>query len=234
MWSPHELLAATARALRTEATRLDTEQAVYGLDSYPELALHPLLATGLESGGFRVVREHPYPGEVQRRSKLPERERCDLVVLPAGSRHLLDPVRELKQKDKAAGTLFESLSPGPEDAADPRDAYWIEVKAVGQSTYSQGVPGPNRTYSSELISALTTDLRKLGSEAYVRFGGILLVLFTLDREVADHDLTVALHRAIDRGLSLRSPIIERFEVNDRIGNTLCTLALIEVPARDVS
>ncbi len=228
MWNPHELVAASARALRAEAQRLDAEQAVHGLDSYPELHLHPILAAALNAEGRSVIREHPYPGDVQRRSKLPDRERCDLVVLPEGATRLLDPVRELREQDKAAGTLFQSLVSAPADAADPRDAYWIEVKSVGQYTYTQGVPGQNRAYASELISALTGDLRKLAAEPFVRSGAILLVLYTLDREVADHDLTVALHRAIDRGLCFRAPVAERFDLNDRIGNRLCTAALVEV------
>lgn len=231
MWSPHELVAVTRRALESEARRLDREQAVHGLDSYAELALHPLLASAFEHERFGVIREHPYPGEVQRRAKLTERERCDLVLLPDRMKRLLDPVRELKERDRAAGTLFESSLATSPDAADPRDAYWIEIKIVGQYAYTLGVPGPNRSYSSELVSALTTDLKKLGAEPYIRFGGIMLVLFTQGREVADHDLAIALHRAVDRGLPLRSPVSEHFEINDRIGNQLCTIALIEVPVR---
>jgi hypothetical protein len=61
----------------------------------------------------------------------------------------------------------------------------------------------------------------------VRFGGALLVLFTQDEATAKHDLPVAMHRVLDKGFSLRNPIIESFAITDRVGNGCCTLALVQ-------
>lgn len=227
MWDPVQLLASAGTALQSVATSLEREQAVHGLDSLTEVSLHPLLAHGFTEAGWFAIREALYPGEVARRLKRSFRERCDIVLLPTPCRRLVDPVAELMTNDRAAGTLFEKQTPPPPAGAACSECYWMEVKGVGQYTYTQGVPGPNRTWASELVGGMYRDLRKLGADRHIRHGGLLLVLFTETSEVADHDLGVALHRAMDRGVAMRSPRIERFEIANRVGNGTCTLALIE-------
>lgn len=229
MWDAAELVAAARDTLREESERSIAEQAIHGIDALSEVALHPLLAAGFAARGWGVAREQPYPGEVSRRAKRPQRERCDLVLLPPGCTALADPVVQLLEADKAAATLFAGLA-GTAVGAAPGDAFWIEVKAVGQYTYTLGVPGPNRTYAGELTRSLTGDLAKLSRERLLRAGGLLLVLFTADEATAEHDVGVALHRALDRRVEFRTPRVERFALPDRIGNGVCTVALFEVRA----
>ncbi len=229
IWSASELLASAAHGLRRADAALRREQAVHGIDALGEVQLHPFLASGLRDSGLGVLREHPYPGVVSRRPQRHERSRCDLVILPRPGLKLRDPVEELVQADAKSATLFAHLRELPEpNAIGSRDAYWIEIKSVGQSTYTQGVPGPNRAYSSEITRAHTDDLAKLAQEALIERGALLVVLFTHDQETANHDLRIAAARAIDQGLPLRSPETTSFEIPDRIGNQWCTLSLIEI------
>jgi len=227
VWDAQRLVEIVADGLADASRRSRLEQAVRGIDACSEVDLHPLLAASLEQAGFGVLREHPYPGDVARRRKRPERERCDLVLTAQCGLGVADPVAELLQKDRAAGTLFEHAAAEPDRAGltAPEDAFWMEVKAVGQFTYTQGVPGPNAAYSSELTGALTMDLAKLSREPAVRWGGLLLVMFTDEQRTAEHDLNVALHRALDKGVQMRPPRSAGFEIPDRIGNRWCEVAL---------
>ncbi|MCH7792057.1 MAG: hypothetical protein IID31_07245 [Planctomycetes bacterium] len=45
-----------------------------------------------------------------------------------------------------------------------------------------------------------------------------------------HDLAVTVHRMLDRDLPIASPSVESFPINDRIGNTVCTAALMPLRA----
>lgn len=166
-----------------------------------------------------------------------DRLRCDLVLTPRPGDVLGDPVKhERAKRDHARelrGTLFESLHPpAPEPAKanplPPEDAFWLEVKAVAQFDLSSGAPGFNRTYASSLTRSLATDLRKLSDDARIIRGASLLVLFTLDRETSDHDIPIALHRCLDRGLDVAAPEIRRFPILDRLGNALCTTCLVAI------
>lgn len=229
-WVAGDVLGACRRALEARAAALAEERAVHGIDALSEVALHPILADGLRAAGWGVVREACYPGDVASRPWRAERERCDLVVLPDAGSTLADPVRTLREADRVRGTLFESLCAVGVDGVPPEDAYWIEVKVVAQHAYTHGVPGPNTAYAGELTRAFTQDLAKLSREPRVARGGVLLVHFTSDDRTADHDLAVALHRAVDRGLAFRSPVTERFGVRDHAGNAVCTVALTEIVA----
>jgi len=228
MWNADELLNDIRDGLRDHAGGLDREQAVHGLDALSELELHPVIARSLARHGSVVLREQPYPGDVHRRAKQPERERCDLVLLPPGAERLLDPVRELLARDAASGTLFASVEPLPDPGAvAPDAALWIEIKSVGQYAHSLGVPGQNRTYTSELIGGITADLRKLAAEPMITAGALVLVLFTADETIAEHDLAAAVHRAIDRGVGVRSIRRVSFGITERIGNLVCSVAWLE-------
>jgi hypothetical protein len=227
MWDMDTLCRTAAETLQEAGDQLDLEGAVRGLDAVDELALHPLLADALLRCGFGVERERPYPGDVHARRRHSQRERCDLVVLPSPMHFLLDPVAELLATDAARGTLFADVEPEPDTlGVAAANACWIEVKVVGQFCFRDGVPGPNSAYSSELTAALTDDLAKLSRDALLRHSAVLLVLFTESVDVAEHDVTVALHRAIDRGVPLRSPTAHRFAVQDRIGNRVCSVVLV--------
>lgn len=229
MWDLHEILRTARQGLEEFSRASVVEQAVHGLDYLTEVRAHPILSKAFLASGLGVIREHPYPGIATKRPKFAERQRCDLVLLPRQGQVLLDPVTELLQQDKLAGTLFESLAAAPTVAPDTlrsEEAFWLEVKVVGQYCYTQGVPGPNRAYGSELTGSLYTDLAKINADEALRWSALLLILYTDSEATASHDLTVALHRALDKGHKFRSPLTETFAIPDRIGNSHCTVALL--------
>ncbi|MHC4109402.1 MAG: hypothetical protein ACYS0D_15365 [Planctomycetota bacterium] len=195
-------------ALATEARRLDAEQAVRGLDALDELLLHPILARGLESH-FGVFSEERYPADRTKRDQS-EGERCDLVLTPDG--------RDLAQPDRAP-TLFDAPDPVGLD-----EAYWLEVKTVCQFA----LEGPNAGYASALMAAVREDVAKLAHDPGIRHAGLLVIIFAADEQVAAHDLDVAMHRALDRGLPLGAPYRRSFDITDRHGNRTCMAALIPV------
>lgn len=227
VWSPDDLLDAARLALLAEEGRRDAEQAVYGVDSLREIDLHPILAAGFAAHGLGVLREHPYPGLAARRPAKSHRDRCDLVLLPRAGLRLLDPTAALRARELGEGTLFEHAAPPAADLASPAEAYWLEVKAVGQFEFVHGVPSPNHAYAGALNAAITGDLAKIAGQEAIRRAGLLLILFTAAADVATHDLGVALHRAIDRGVRFREPRLAMFPIRDRIGNAACTLALLD-------
>jgi hypothetical protein len=166
-----------------------------------------------------------------------DRMRCDLVLSPSSGQTLQDALleekRERTRKAEARGTLFERLAadapPSPTRnpaVVPPEEAYWLEVKSVAQFDLSSGVPGFARAYASSLVKSLTGDLFKLAEDPRIQLGGVLLVLFTLDRATADHDLPLAIHKCLDKDLPIASPEIRRVQITDRLGNGLCTLCLI--------
>jgi hypothetical protein len=230
MWRCEDLAEAAAGALKARAAELDLEQSVRGIDALTEVELHPLLRAGLESAGFAALAEQPYPGEPALRPQHRDRERCDLVLLPAGSesRSLADPVLQIHEQDRAAQTLFASLAPAPPPGVDPSDAFWLEVKAVGQFSFCNGIPGPNATYASELVRGPALDAAKLSRDRMIEHSGILLIHFTDDERTAAHDLGVMVHRCLDRDLSICEPVSIRFPITDRIGNRVCSVSLIRV------
>jgi hypothetical protein len=249
MWRPEQIADVAADGLRAHAAALDLEQAVRGIDSLSEVEFHPLLAGALAAAGWGVWCERGYPGKVGgagKRPKRAERERCDLVLTEGGA-GLVDPVVEAKAGDEIEGTLFADALRGtgfqPVTSAHglegratgagtprltlPEDAFWLEVKLVGQFCYTGGVPGPNRAYASELTRLPAGDIVKLARDGVIRDAGLLLILFTADRDTADHDLGVFVNRCLDRGLPVQSPSVARFGITDRIGNSLCTVALVK-------
>jgi len=232
MWSPDELLTIASRGLQEAARRLDAEQAVRGIDALAEVELHPILSEVFVDHGLGVVREQPLPGEPETRPEDRQRERCDLVLLPAPDLRLADPLRRVRERDRAEGTLFESVErrrPDEEREIPVADAYWLELKVVGQFVVVDAYAQPNRAYAGELVNAVAQDVRKLSRDPHIDLGAVLVVLFTVDEPVAAHDLQLALHRCLDRDVPLGLPHLDGFPIADRIGNAWCQLALI--PAR---
>lgn len=266
MWLADEFADAAAETLSAHARALDDEQAVRGLDALDELAFHPLLAEAFATPEHACIREVLYPSEPDPRSKIErmdtdalraiadpltgeividtadparsERQRCDLVVLPAGARGLVDGIvtrkRAKAERARIAGTLFEALAanvPEPEPdptLAHPREALWLEVKVIGQSCYTHGVGGPNRAYAAELTRNTIADLRKLIRDPLIEHAALLLVLFTHDDETAQHDLAAFMHRCLDKGLCVSAPIVRSFDLADRIGNRRASVAVVRV------
>lgn len=230
MWSVDEILRHCARSLTEQASRADAEQAVRGIDALAELDIHPILQNGLEAAGFGLWPEHPYPGQPQNRPQHRERERCDLVLVEEPGLALADPLAAVLERDQLEQTLFAGLADERPNAraVGPDDAFWLEVKVVGQYSFVENVPGPNRSYSSQLVQGPATDIAKLARDEMICHGAVLLVLFTESEEVAKHDLNAMVHRCLDKDLPVSAPIVEHFEITDRIGNRCCSVALIRV------
>jgi hypothetical protein len=232
MWDLAHLVGIVRDTLAMAERESGAQHAVRGLDGLDELAFHPVIAAGLRSAGYGVVREQGFPGEPHKRPADRERERCDLVLLEDPLATLADPVMRLREEDSAVGTLFErhELQRGPDDRVVPTtDAFWLEIKSVGQFVIIDGYAQPNRSYSSSLVGAIAQDVRKIARDEHIDHGGVLLILFTADEATARHDLDQALHRCLDRNVPLGHPEVESFPIADRIGNASCLVALI--PAR---
>lgn len=208
MWSIANLATVLEAGLVHEASRLDVEQAVYGLDARGELALQSQLGQVLQDAGYGVHREERYPAYRKCRRES-EGERCDLVLTPMG--------RPLAMPEELP-TLFD-----PIDAVSLADAFWMEVKVVAQFT----TRGPNRRYSS-LFGAVRRDIAKLSKEPGIAHAALLILLFVQDERVADHDLEVWKTQCADRGHRLGPAALRGVSVGDRLGNALCKLALYPV------
>ncbi|MGD9789319.1 MAG: hypothetical protein AB7Q00_06435 [Phycisphaerales bacterium] len=246
MWSTQHVLDLCARALIAREDLLRREQAVYGLDALDELKIHEILAAAITTEGLGVLREQPFPGKPGSRAKRSARERCDLVLTHKPGVVLRDPVAATLERDALVGSLFESTALPPTPGVDPAEAFWLEVKAVGQFCFRAGVPTPNSAYSSEITAAIRDDLLKLSREiehqdnevtqqptrgtrssaSAMTHAGLLLVLFTADEATATHDRVAAMHRAIDLGARLREHASATLPILDRIGNVCCSLTLL--------
>jgi hypothetical protein len=208
-WSIAAIADAIAAGLRRETARLDAEQAVHGIDALDERGLHPLVAKGIQDSGFGVYREERYPADRGHRHASVG-ERCDLVLTPAG--------RPLAAPDEPP-TLFD-----PPDAVPLVDAFWLEIKVVAQFTAA----GPNRRYASQLLGDVRRDVAKLAKDAGIRHAGLVIVLFTAERAVADHDLAAWQTRCEELGLPITRRTMRHTPLSDRLGNTLCTAGLFAV------
>ncbi len=222
-----------AQITRADA-QLTLEQAVHGLDSLDEVALHPVLASGFDPDLYAVFREVPYPGQPKSLPKESERQRCDLVIAHAGATGIADTIHRAKAMQQAAGTLFEpvadTMTVQDESLVAPEDAFWLEVKVIGQYTVVDGYAGPNRRYASA-FGTCRADIRKLAKAGSINRAGLAIVLFAAEQTVSEHDLTVFMHTCLDRELPVRSLSIESTPIVDRIGNACCSVGLIEVQMR---
>ena len=88
------------------------------------------------------------------------------------------PTEEIPE---AAATLFRD-----DHAVSLEDAFWLEVKVVAQFTEE----GANARYSSQLLSTVQDDIAKLSRDRGILHAGLLIVLFTANAEIADHDLGI--------------------------------------------
>lgn len=209
MWNIADIADAIEAGLRERFTQADREQSVYGLDALDEVALHPVLAQALANAGYGVHREQHYPADRARR-KFSEGERCDFVLTPEG--------RALTQPE-SRGTLFD-----PPDSLDVSDAFWLEVKVVAQFT----TEGPNRGYSSQLLSTVGRDVTKLSKDPGICRAGLLIVMFVRDAAVAEHDLGIWQDRCLQRGLPIAAPARRQIPITDRMGNAMCAITVYPV------
>lgn len=212
VWIWEDLADALAEGLRTASAEVELEQAVRGLDSRSELELHPVLHDALRARGYGVTPEVRFPREQLKRRRS-EGSRCDMVLTPGG-----------KQLAEAASQLglFD-----PRDTFPLEDAAWLEVKVVAQHHES----GPHRTYAYALQHPVWKDVNKLAGDPAIRNAAVLLVLFTEDAAVAEHDLGVWASRASLRGLDILPRIVRTVVIGDRLGNRACTIALFPLVKR---
>lgn len=209
MWSTADIADAVGEALHERAREDDLEQAVYGFDALDELGLHPLIHQALRRRDWGVWPEQRYPDDWIKRRRS-EGQRCD-VVLTEGGLPLRDP--------SVPVTLFD-----PEEAAEPSEAYWLEIKTVAQFEKT----GPFPRYASELLAPVAMDLKKIAGDSVIRHGGLLLVLFTQDQRVAEHDLAAWHEHCLKRGYAVGPPATRGFAITDRIGNGWCAAAVFPV------
>ena len=208
-WSPADIADAVEAGLKAQMRADALEQAVYGFDARSELALHPVIHTGLREAGWGVWPEQRYPDD-REKPKRSHGKRCD-VVLTMDGLPLRDPLIK--------GTLFDATP-----AADEAEAYWLEVKTVAQYE----TDGPFAGYSRELLSPVAQDVKKLWMDSGIAAAGLLLVLFNESKEVAVHDLRAWHQRCIQRGFPVGAPAVRGFEIPDRIGNRWCHAAVFGV------
>lgn len=225
MWNAEAIVEIVAAGLFRAATDRDREQAASGLDHLAELALQPLVGGFLRDAGFGVWPEERYPGDRAHRQKSRGR-RCDLVLTP-GDRPLGQAAA-----DPRSGETLESLTGRPGDGIPASeeslqvdgDSFWLEIKTVAQ--FSSG--GPARDYSSRLLGDVAADVGKIASDPGIRHAGLLLILFTRDRDTARHDLLAWRVRCLERDFPVFSPAFGDFPLNDRLGNGHATVALFPV------
>lgn len=204
-WDLSTLADHLGDAIEQAERDLRIEQAVYGIDSREERALHELLASGL-APHYEVAREVHYPSSLGR--KLTHRLRCDLVLTPKAR-----PLR----RDHAVDTLFD-----PIDQARPDEALWLEVKAAYQFREGGARHGG---YGNQWRNAVVEDLRKMEAEPIIHHAGLVLVVFNESKEILAKDLElfemVLMQKEVLAGFrQVRSvPILER------MGHRLCTVAL---------
>ncbi|GMV26316.1 MAG: hypothetical protein AMXMBFR58_23470 [Phycisphaerae bacterium] len=219
-----DIMGWCVRALREVSCALDAEQQPKGLDSFDEKKLQQVLAEGIAgASGLVVLREQHFPTIRRTGARFSQRERCDLVILPAGARELAAPAPEGTAQERE--TALWSSPAERERGAAAGEAYWVEVKVVGQVEYRRGVPVPNVQYSTQLIDALCKDLQKMADDPLIEHGAVLDVVFCSEASVAEHDMAVAIGRCMDRGLVPGSVRHEDFMLADRVGNRVCSVWL---------
>jgi len=214
MWELATLTERIIQAVVGLESQLRIEQAIYGLDSHSEVALHTLLAEGLRAH-YEVAREVHYPSSVG--AKLSYRRRCDLVLTPKGL-----PL----QCDHSGTPLLDTGASGP--MAPPTDGFWMEVKVAYQ--FREGGYS-HRGYSSLWRTRLAEDLSKMATDPLIVSGGLLLVAFTESHSIVDKDIRLIESVLLPRGLIDDSCSVRSVAILDRIGNQLCSVVLWPLATR---
>jgi len=204
-WDFSTLADHLAAILSQAEGDLRLEQAVYGLDTKDELALHALLAEGLRCY-YDVAREVHYPSTVGR--KLTHRARCDLVLTPRG--------RALRL-DSTPPTLFD-----PSDLCEPCDALWLEVKVAYQFREGGVRHGG---YGAQWRSAVVEDLRKMEADERIREAGLVLLVFNESGDILEKDLQLFEDVLAQKEVLAGFRHVRSVPILERMGHRLCTAAL---------
>ena len=147
--------------------------------------------------------------------KLSYRQRCDLVLSPAG--------RPLKLDSKPPG-LFDPVDPCP-----PEEALWLEVKCAYQ--FAEG-GRPHRGYGGQWRGGVVDDLRKMEAEPRIFEAGMVLIVFTETEQIVSKDLdlfeTVLAQKEVLAGFKQ----VRSIPIWQRNSHQLCTIALWPTIQRD--
>lgn len=208
MWNPADIVDAAARAVMDEASRLDAEDAVRGIDEVPERALQALLAQAFAAAGWTVEREVRYPS--RRPVARSAGARCDLVLTQGAP---LQP--------DAPASLFD-----PEQPTPPEGACWIEVKVAA----ARDVEGPVAGYARTLSQGCLHDVATLAGEPCVRHGLALLVLFGESQAALRRDVSRWSDDAAASSLPVEWPRVRTFAIRDRRGNAAAAVVGVPVSA----
>jgi hypothetical protein len=184
---------------------LRLEQAVYGLDTRDELAIHALLADGLKSH-YSVAREVHYPSTAGR--KLTHRQRCDLVLAPADR-----PLRI----DSAPALLFD-----PPDPCPPAEALWLEIKVAHQFR-AGGIR--HGGYGAQWRSGIVQDLQKMEAEEQIRQAGLVLIVFNESAAVLEKDLELFEDVLAQKEVLAGFRQVRSVPIWERMGHRLCSVAV---------
>ncbi len=198
------VVEALAEGLAAESGALELDRAVVGLDGRREVELHVSIEECLRRAGYGVARERRFPSDRERKRSVGRR--CDFVLTRDG--------RALVEDQPP--TLFADADAVPDD-----EAGWLEVKVVAQHRPL----GANRGYAARLASPVWADVEKLARDPGIRDGAVLLLLFTEDDAIADHDLDAWARRATLRGLHLWPRREQTIDIGDRLGNRRCRIAI---------
>jgi len=204
-WPLADIADRLQQALTAAEADIRLEQAVYGIDSLDELAMHRLLAEKL-SAAYDVAREVHYPSSVGK--KLSHRQRCDLVLTPKGL-----PLR----LDSAPPGLFD-----PVNVCPPEDALWIEVKLAYQF---RGGGVPHSGYGAQWRQAVVEDLRKMEAEPRIKEAALLLIVFTESQAIVEKDVELFEDVLVKREVLAGFRQLRSVPIWDRIGHSICTVVL---------
>ena len=214
-WQFDKVADALSDVLRCAEAALRLEQAVYGLDALKERDAQELLADGLRHAGFcEVAREAHYPSELA--LTRPSRRRCDLVLTPPGR-----PLLVAEEID-----LFTSPAGCP-----PTEALWLEVKCACQ--FQEG-GRPHAGYGDQWRNATVRDLQKMEAEPLIREAGLVLLVFTADRDIVQKDL-----EHFEDVLAMREVLagfrqVRTIDILERNGHRAATIALWPTVQRAMS
>ncbi|KAB2909716.1 MAG: hypothetical protein F9K40_03670 [Kofleriaceae bacterium] len=222
-WPKLDLVDALARALAGFEAALRLEQAVHGLDEWPETRLQGALAEALAQA-HEVEREVHYPSATAR--KRSARARCDFVLRARGivkqSRLRTEcpshPGEETRSTE-AGNRLIPSLR-GAELV--PEDALWLELKVARQRT-TGGAVDPR--YGEQWRRHLIADLRKLSADPRIRDAAIALVAFTEDEAQLARDLDGFERLMIRRDVVAGFRQVRTLPIVERIGHRVCGVAV---------
>ncbi len=224
MWMTDQLVSIVAGHLSEVDAALASEQAVYGLDAMSEVELHAVVEQAFTASGLGVAREFPYPGSLDPFMRDAARERCDLVLTPPGAPLPVDPVAAARAR--LAAPLFAGADP----AEAVSDAFWLEMKAVAQLAFVDGIPMPNASYGALLVGGPAADVAKLARDAAIERGGVLVLLFGAEGAVVEHDLAAMATELVRRNLPIALPSVEVIAITDRVGNAVCGVCLVPLRA----